>query len=91
MDFSNYSSQVTLQHSKNCSITTAIIVYHQYYFWIMKWMVQDVELDQRKSGQKLWKKHYQTQQLNEENAMDLNRWKNYNYSCLKASFPEQAG
>jgi len=44
---------------------------------------------------KIWteavEKHYQTQQLNEEDAMDLNRWKNYNYSCLKASFPEQAG
>jgi len=43
--------------------------------WSMKWRVPDQEVDQRKLGERLWKKDCQTHKLNREDAMDHKRWR----------------
>jgi len=39
----------------------------------MKWRVPGQEVDQRKLGQRLWKKDCQARKLNREDAIDHNR------------------
>jgi len=41
----------------------------------MKWRVPDQEVDQRKLGQRLWKKDCQALKLNREDAIDCSRWR----------------
>ena len=41
--------------------------------WSMKWRVPDQEVDQRKLGEKLWKR-LSGIGLNREDAMDRSRW-----------------
>ena len=41
----------------------------------MKWRVPGQEVDERKLGERLWKKDPQTRGLNREDAMDRIRWK----------------
>jgi len=41
----------------------------------MKWRVPGEEVNQRKLGERLWKKDFQACGLNREDAMDRLRWK----------------
>jgi len=41
----------------------------------MKWIVPGQEVDQRKLGERLWKKDCQARKLNREDAKDRNRWR----------------
>jgi len=43
--------------------------------WSMWWRVPGQEVDQRKLGERLWKKDCQARKLNREDAMDRNRWR----------------
>jgi len=41
----------------------------------MKWRVPGQEVDQRKLGERLWKKDCRARGLNSEDAMDHGRWR----------------